>query len=373
MKNIDKKSRGRTAEKPKDIPVRGWKEVLWRVKDSFTNDYLDVVSAGVGFYFFLALFPLIAAVLAIYGLVFAPAEVQQHVDQLTAVLPDQAHALVADGMQRLARQSGQGLGWALVISILISLWSANKGTKALFDGINIAYNERIERGFIKNNIISLIITLGGIVVGLICAIFVVAFPAFIGNMGLPDTLADVIALVRWPILFLIVMFSISILFKFAPDRDNPQFRWVNWGAGVATSLWIIGSLLFSLYVDNFGDFDATYGSVAAVIILMLWFQLTAICVLLGAEINAELEYQTAKDTTVGKPQPMGQRHAYHADHVVGDGSEGKNVIGKSDEGKELDTGKTKKDREGVRREIKVKKAPKGQKPEEIKDKGRSNE
>jgi membrane protein len=197
------------------------------------------------------------------------------------------------------------------------LWSANSGTKALFDGINIAYNQKEERNFIKLNGISLAITLGSIFIGLIAVALAIGFPALIDKVGLPPSLSTIISLVRWPILLVIVVISIAAIYKFAPDRNNPKFRWVSWGAAIAASLWIIGSLLFSLYINNFSNYDATYGAVAAVIILMLWFQLTSLCVLLGAEINSELEHQTDKDTTVGEPEPLGQRGGYYADDVAG--------------------------------------------------------
>jgi membrane protein len=308
---------GRGAERPRDIPATGWKEVLMRVKDNFSDDYLDVVSAGVAFYFFLSLFPLFATMIAIYGLVYDPPQVQMHMGQLTTALPQQAHDLITDALKNLTGESSGTLGWTLVLSILLSLWTANQGMKALFDGINIAYNEKITRGFIKNNAISLLLTLGGMVIAAIAAAFVIGFPAFIDSLGLPNNIQTIIALARWPILFGIIMLSISVVYKFGPDRTRPKFKWVSWGAFIATSMWLAGSLLFSLYVNNFGDFDATYGSVAAVIILMLWFQLTSLSILIGAEVNSELEHQTAKDTTIGKEKPMGERDAYHADHVAG--------------------------------------------------------
>jgi membrane protein len=366
----NKQHTGRSAERPREIPARGWKEVLLRVKDDFSNDYLDVVSAGVGFYFFLALFPLIATAIAIYGLVFDPAQVEQHINQLSGVLPEQAHGLISEGLQNLTQQSDQGLGLALVISILLSLWAANQGTKALFDGINIAYNEKIERGFIKNNAISLLVTLGVMVVGFICAILVIAFPAFIGTLGLPGTLETAISLLRWPLLFAIVIFSIAMLYKIAPDRDKPQFKWVSWGAIFATCIWIIGSLLFSLYVNNFGDFDATYGSVAAVIILMLWFQLTGISILFGAEINSEMEHQTVKDTTVGEPMPMGSREAYHADHVASK-EPAQEIQPEKKQDEKKDGEKISPDRESIKRDRKkrYRYRPPRPKNQDIKDKG----
>lgn len=309
--------RGKRAESPGQIPKSGWKDVLLRVKDQLSTDNIDIVSAGVAFYFFLALFPALAAIISIYGLVMDPAQVEQHMSQLTSVLPEQAHQMISDRLHSIAQQSGSTLGWGVALSILISLWSANKGTKSLFEGINIAYDERDERGFFKQNAITLLFTLGGIIVGLLSVGFVVAFPALIGNLGLSGTLATVISWARWPVLGAIIIFALALIYKYAPDRDRPQFKWVNWGSVIATVLWVVGSLLFSWYVNNFGSYNETYGAVAAVIIMMLWFNLTSFIILLGAEINSELEHQTAKDTTIGKPEPMGSRNAYHADHVAG--------------------------------------------------------
>lgn len=354
----DRMNRGRTAEKPGDIPKKGWKDVLLRVKDEFSKDHLGIVSAGVGFYFFLALFPLLAAVISIYGLVFDPAQVEQHINQLTGALPGQAHSIISDRLRAIS-EGGQALGWALLFSILISLLSANKGTKALFEGVNIAYNQPSQRGFIKENAITLAVTLGAIVVGLIAVAIVIVFPAIVGSLGLPDTLTTVISWARWPVLFIIVMGAIGAIYKIAPDRDNPKFKWVSWGAGVATVLWIGASLLFSLYVNNFDNMDATYGSVAAVIILMLWFQITALCILLGAEINSELEHQTEKDTTVGEPRPRGERQAYHADHVAGEPEEGQRTDEADRESRERI-----KNRERIERERNIRAKNRERKPGE---------
>ncbi|MFN6946131.1 MAG: YihY/virulence factor BrkB family protein, partial [Cytophagaceae bacterium] len=229
---------------------------------------------------------------------------------------------------------------------------------------NIAYNEKIERGFIKNNILGLIVTLGLMVVGFISALVVIAFPAFIEQLGLPGAVETAISLLRWPVLFAIIIFSIGVIYKFAPDRDNPQFKWVSYGAAVAAFLWILGSLLFSLYVNNFGDFDATYGSVAAVIILMLWFQLTGISVLLGAEINSELEHQTAKDTTIGKPEPIGSRDAFAADHVAGRQQQPKAA---ADDDTDKKSAERLKDRDRAKRNRN--RRAKGRKPDIHKNKG----
>ena len=309
--------RGHNAEKPTQIPKKGWKDIALRVKDRLTKDHVSIVSAGIAFYFFLAIFPAIAAALSIYGLVMEPAEVAQQMSQLANVLPEQAHQMISNILEKQSEKSASSLGWSLVLSILISLWSANKGAKAVFEGVNIIYDETDERGFFKLNAVTLLFTIGGIIIGFIAIAMVVAFPALIDKIGLPSTLETIIQLLRWPILALIVMFALAAVYKVAPCRNSPEFKWTSWGAIIATVFWLAGSLLFSLYVNNFGSFDEAYGSFAAVIILMLWFFLTGFIILLGAEINSEMEHQTSRDTTTGEDKPMGQRGGYHADHVAG--------------------------------------------------------
>ncbi len=317
MGTISADKRGHRAEKPKIIPLKGWKDIALRVKDQLKTDHVSIVSAGIAFYFFLAIFPTIAAALSIYGLVMDPAEVQQQMGQLATILPEQAHQMISNILEKQSEKSESSLGWSLVLSILISLWSSNKGTQAVFQGVNITYNEQDDRGFLKLTGVTLLFTIGGIIIGFIAIIMVVAFPALIDKIGLPSTLETIIQLLRWPILALIVMFALAAVYKVAPYRKSPEFKWTKWGAVIATVLWLGGSLLFSLYVNNFGSFDETYGSFAAVIILMLWFFLTAFIILLGSEINSEMEHQTSRDTTTGKDKPMGERGGYHADNVAG--------------------------------------------------------
>jgi membrane protein len=314
-------SRGHSADKPRDIPAQGWKDIALRVKDQLNYDHVQVVSAGVAFYFFLALFPALAAAVSIYGLLVSPEQVEQQMSQLTSALPEQAHQMISEILHQLAGESDSNLGWTLVISILLSLYSANKGIAAVFEGVNIAYDELDERGFLKKNGIELLFTLGAIVVGLLAIAIIGAWPGMVGNLGLPSVLQTLISWGRWIVLALIISLSLGLIYKVAPDRDNPEFKWVSWGAGIATLLWIGGSLLFSWYVNNFGSYDETYGSFAAIVILMLWFFLTAYIIILGAEINSEMEHQTRKDTTTGEDEPMGQRNAFHADNVAGSSEE----------------------------------------------------
>ncbi|MFA0964845.1 YihY/virulence factor BrkB family protein [Roseivirga sp. BDSF3-8] len=318
MSNINvETARGHDASKPRHLPGKGWKDIGKRVLDQLKKDHVQITAAGVAFYFFLAIFPTIAAAVSIYGLVMEPAEVEQQISQATAALPPQASDMLSGILEKTASKPGSTLGWSLVLSILLSLWSANKGTSALFEGVNIAYDELDERNFLKKYGITLLFTLGGILIGFICLSLVAGFPALVDSINLPVVAENLINWLRWPLLLVILIFSLSLLYKIAPDRDNAELRWVSWGAVLAAFLWIGASLLFSLYVSNFGSYDQTYGSFAAVIILMMWFFITAFVILLGAEVNSEMEHQTRYDTTVGMDEPMGARGAYHADHVAG--------------------------------------------------------
>lgn len=307
---------GYDATSPGKIPWKGWKHILMRLKDRIGEDNVSIVSAGVAFYFFLALFPAIAAIVSIYGLVFEPAEVEQQLKQAADVLPSQAYELISGILTQTAGKSSEALSWSLIISILLSLWSANKATTAVFVGVNIAYHESDDRNFFKKLGITLLFTLGAIITGIIAVAFIIAFPAIIDKLGLPSLLQNGLALVRWVILAGIIYFVFIMIYKIAPHRATPKTKWILPGAIFATLVWLAGSLLFTLYINNFGNYDKTYGSIAAVVILMLWFFLTGFIILLGAELNSETEHQTSVDTTTGGIKTMGNRGAYFADRVA---------------------------------------------------------
>lgn len=315
-KKENQKEKKSYAEKPAHITMKGWKAVFKRVATQIKDDNIPIVSAGVAFYFFLALFPAIAAIVSIYGLVVDPAQVEQQMTQMADILPAQAHQLLTNIMESIASKSQETLGWSLIVSILFSLWSANKATHAVFVGVNIAYHEKDERGFIKSKALELLFTLAVIVTGILSIAFVVGYPALIDNFNLPPVLQVAFAILRWVILAAIIYFSLAVVYKVAPHRRSPQFKWVTPGSILATVFWLAGSLLFSFFVNNFGNFDQTYGSIAAVIVLMLWFFLTGFIVIMGAEVNSEIEHQTSADTTAGESRPMGKRGAYYADHVA---------------------------------------------------------
>jgi membrane protein len=305
----DNEQHGRYADRPEQIPRRGWFDILMRVKNQMDEDNLDIVAAGIAFYCFLAIFPALGAAISIYGLLVNPSTAQQQLTQMASFLPDQVQPLISQILTQIAGRSGQALGWGLLISILLGLWSANNGTKSLVKGLNIAYDQKETRGIIKLSALTLLFTLGGIIVVIFSAALIVALPVAINAIPLPQTLKT------WPILGLIVLCTLSILYRYAPNRNNPKWRWVTWGSTLATIIWLAGSVGFSFYVSNFGNYNATYGSVAAVVILLFWFLLSSYSILLGAELNTEMEHQTMKDSTKGADKPMGKRGAYPADDL----------------------------------------------------------
>lgn len=320
---------GHLAKKPTEIPARGWWQTAKRVKTQIEADQVQIVAAGIAFYLFLALFPVLAAIVATYGIVTDPAEAETQISSLEGIVPPEAFTVIAEMVRTIASEAEDTLGWSVALSILLSIWSANKGTKALVTGLNIAYDEKEERGFFRLTFITLSLTLAVFVFMALMITLVAGIPAVIDSIGLPAWLASTISIVRWPLLAVLVMGVLAVLYRMAPDRDPAKWRWVSPGAIVSTMLWLGGSVLFSIYIEKFGSMSKTYGPFAAVVTLMLWLFLTAFIVLLGAEINSESELQTAKDTTKGSPDPLGRRGAYHADHVAA-GEDGQESSGRED-------------------------------------------
>ena len=273
------------------------------------------VAAGVTFYALLALFPALAALVSIYGLFADPATIQEHLNTLSGVLPGGALEVVGEQVKRIASKGGGALGFGFVFGLAVSLWSANAGMKAVFDALNIVYDEEEKRSFVRLNLQSLAFTLGAIAFLILAVGGIVAIPIVLNFLGLGSGLEWLIFLGRWPLLLVIVVLGLAVLYRYGPSRDTAQWAWVTPGSLVAAGLWLVASLLFSWYASNFGSYNETYGSLGAVIGFMTWIWLSAIVVLLGAEINAETEHQTAHDTTEGPPQPMGARGATMADTV----------------------------------------------------------
>ena len=303
---------GRQALHPLRIPMAGWKDIAFRVKDKVASDNVTILSAGIAFYAFLAIFPAIAAVVSIYGLVSDPTEVEGQLSIFSELLPPQALAVLQNQLTRVA-QVGQTLSIGIAIAILLTVWSASRGLKALIISLNIVYNETERRGFVRFNIIGLLFTAIAIAFAIVLLSLVVASPGFLDTLGLSASYSSISRIVRWPALAVIVVTGLALLYRYGPNRKTARFHWVTLGSVVATLLWLGISALFSKYVVYFGNFNEIYGSLGAVIILLLWLYLSALSVLIGAEINAEVEHQTGEDTTTGPPRPMGYRGAYVAD------------------------------------------------------------
>lgn len=305
--------RGRHADSPAEIPARGWKDILWRTYEEFGNDRIMAVAAGVTFYALLALFPAIAALVSIYGLFADPLTIESHLSAMAGFLPGGAMEIIGEQVKRIAGQGGGTLGVSFIIGLVVSLWSANAGMKAIIDALNIVYEEEEKRGFIALNLQSLAFTFGAILFVILAIGGIVVLPILLDFVGLGSTAETLLSLARWPVLLLVVVAGLAVIYRYGPSRDKAEWKWVSPGGLLAAVLWLGGSMLFSWYVSNFGNYNETYGSLGAVIGFMTWIWISTMVVLLGAELNAETEHQTSKDSTEGAHQPMGARGAAMAD------------------------------------------------------------
>lgn len=307
---------GGTATRPTDIPADGWKQVLLRVKDEIKQDRVGLMAAGVAFYAMLAVFPAMIAGVTLWGLVADPSQIQSTISGIASALPEGAATLLTSQMESLAAGDSTTLGWTLVASVLAALWSASSGTKGLMNAVGAAYDEDESRGFLALRGTALALTVGAIFFALLTIGLIAVVPAVLGAVGLGTTASLLVQWLRWPLLAVAVMAGLTVVYRVAPDRDDAEWRWLGWGSVAATVIWLAASAGFAWYVRSFGSYSETYGAAAGVIVLMLWFFLTAFAVLLGAELNAELEHQTVRDTTRGAARPMGSRDAHVADTVA---------------------------------------------------------
>jgi membrane protein len=311
----DAASRGRHASAPSDIPARGWKDILWRLYQRLADDRILTIAAGVTFYILLAIFPAIAALVAVYGLFADPALIAKHVGDVASFVPGGGVEILHEELNRVVVQPRGTLGLAFIVGLGISLWSANAGAKAIVDALNVAYAEREKRGFIKLTAECFVFTIAGIVGAIVALALVVVLPLMLNFLGLESVTATIVAVAKWPVLFVGAAFAIAVLYRYGPNRTRAKWRWITWGSAFAAVAWIGFSLLFSWYAANFGSYNKTYGSLGAVIGFMTWIWISAIVVLIGAELDAEIEHQTCRDSTVGPPKPMGARGATMADTV----------------------------------------------------------
>ncbi|MGX9425508.1 MULTISPECIES: YihY/virulence factor BrkB family protein [Bradyrhizobium] len=307
--------RGRGATSPWQIPWAGWKDILLRTYEQINKDRVLAVAAGVVFYGLLALFPAITAIVSSYALFSSPTTINDHLAALAGLLPQGALDIVRDQVDRVVAKGDTKLGFAFAFSFLLAVWSANGGMKAVIDALNVVYEEDEKRGFFKLNAVSLAFTFGGIIAALVAISGVVALPIILGTFGASSVVDNLLRIGRWPVLVLAMLFGLAILYRYGPSRRSPQWRWLTVGSVFATLSWLAGSAAFSFYLANYANYGATYGSLGAAIGLMMWMWMSAIVILVSAELNAEVEHQTARDSTDGSGKPLGARGARMADTV----------------------------------------------------------
>ncbi|WP_018388079.1 YihY/virulence factor BrkB family protein [Ancylobacter sp. FA202] len=308
-------ARGRAAATPTQIPRRGWRDIVLRTFKAFFANRVLGLSAGVTFYTLLATFPALAAIISLYGLFLDPATIQGQLEAASWVLPSGAIEVMRDQILRLTATETSSLGWRFVFSLGAALWSANAATKAMIEALNIVYEEEERRSFLHFTLVTLGFTLAAVLFAVIALAAVVVLPLALNVLDIPGGTERLISLLRWPALAVVVAFLITVIYRFGPSRERPQWKWVSMGSAVAAFLWLATSAGFSWYVSHFASYEQTYGSLGAVIGFMVWIWLSVSVLLLGAELNAEIEHQTAVDTTTGYPLPMGLRGARMADTI----------------------------------------------------------
>jgi membrane protein len=314
MKELNQ-TRGQPAGRPEQISKEGWWDVLVRVKTEVAEKRFAIIAAGVAFYALLAATPALAALVSIYGLVFDP---QQAMDQIAAMrspIPAEVVDLLDGELKELTQAPPSALGLGVAGGLLLAIWSVSSGVRALMEALNVAYDEEEKRGFFTRMGLSLLLTLGALMGGIAAVGAVVLLPAMLNVAGLGKVPGNVVYYVRWPILAAMFWLGLMVMYRYGPSRNRPRWAWVSPGGLLATVLWLAASALFSWYVESFGNYNKTYGSMGAVVILLMWLLLSAYVVLIGAKINAESERQARKDSTVGEPQPLADRRAYAADTV----------------------------------------------------------
>jgi membrane protein len=315
LRRAHEDGRGRHATHPLQIPWRGWKDIFWRTYAEMQSDRLLSIAGGVAFFVLLAIFPAITALVSAYGLFFNTGTIINNLSLLNDVVPANVLSIVSEQAKRIASNSGGALSVGIVVGILVSLWSAMSGVKAMIDALNVIYEQQEGRSFLKLNLVALLFTLGGFAAFLLAIAAVIVLPLILSPIGLGSWAETLTRMLRWPVLLVVLLIGLAVLYRYGPYRRAARWQWVSVGSVFAAVTWIAASYLFSWYLSRFANYNATYGSLGAVVGLMMWLWISTIVVLLGAELNAEIEHQTARDSTVGREKPLGARGAVMADTV----------------------------------------------------------
>ncbi|TPP09478.1 YihY/virulence factor BrkB family protein [Rhizobium glycinendophyticum] len=305
--------RGRDASKPGDIPLKGWKDVALRVYHRLLQERVTLTAAGVAFYLLLSLFPGLAALVSLYGLISDPSTIGAQMAFLSDLFPADALDLVLGQLKALSQQNDSTLSIGFFVGLGISLWSARNGVAALFEAMNLAYAEEEKRGFLSITLFSILFTLGGLLVTAVLTTALAVLPVIMAVVFIPDRVELLMKAVRWPIMLAVIWLGTVLIYRFGPSREDAKLRWLNFGTVFSTAAWLVTSLGFSYYIENFADLNATYGTLGTFIGFMLWTWISVVILIVGAIINAELEHQTVRDSTTGPSMPMGERGATMAD------------------------------------------------------------
>ncbi len=306
---------GRYASQPAQMTWVGWKQIIKRVYASISQPDLSLRCAGVAFFSFLSLFPIIACFVLVYGIVTSRGSLERQLDTIQPFVPTSMFEILQERLEALLTQPETGLGVGLLVSFGLALWSGSRGVNALIIATSGAYHERNDRSFLANAVLSLGMTLASLLFIVVAMFAIAAIPVIVNSLPLPGFLEFLSLWARWPVLAFLVWVAIVGLYRVAPHRNAAQWRWISPGAWIATLLWLALSILFSIYVENFSNYSATFGSLSVAVVTLLWIYYSTMVVVIGATINAELEYQTKVDTTVGVPKPMGERGAFVADNL----------------------------------------------------------
>lgn len=311
--DVAEKQAGAGAESPTEIPPKGWWHVLKRVAAGYSEDRVMTEAAGITFYALLALFPAVASFISIYGLFADTTHLTEQLQNLGGIVPGGGIDIIKDQVTSLTSNGSKALGFGALIGLATSLWSSNAGMKSLFDALNVVYHEHEKRSFVRFTLTALAFTLGAIVFVIVALLAVVAVPVILNFVGLSSIAETLLSFLRWPFMLAVLTVGLAMIYRYGPSRNKARWQWVSWGGGAAAIVWIAASLGFSYYVANFGNYNKTYGTLGAAIGFMTWIWISSMVVLMGAELNAELEQQTDRDSTVGPEKPQGTRGAVKAD------------------------------------------------------------
>lgn len=304
---------GRRAKSPLQIGWRGWWQIGRRVIENIKRHNISLIAAGVALFMMLAIFPALNIAVSLYAFFASPASILAHLEPLQQLLPAQAYEILTAQLTELSDEQGATFNFTLIASLVVGFWVARKGARAVITACNVVYDEYEQRSFIGLMAVSIVFTVIGVFGFVALALLAILLPIALDIMPLGSFIESFMGFLRWPIMAVLFILVLQCIYRFAPDRKNAKWRWVSVGAVIATAAWIVASIGFTIYVQNFSNFNETYGAIGSVIVLILWFYISALVVLVGAEINAEMEHQTEVDSTVGEDKPMGERGAYVAD------------------------------------------------------------